>query len=63
MGKYSSERNNCTLTMAQQELIWKPYYFGVPKNSPYYEEITREYLNINSFSHLLELIDYFYVYS
>jgi hypothetical protein len=42
MGKYSSERNKCTLTMAKEEMIWKPYYFGVPKDSPYIEEINRE---------------------
>ena len=29
--------------MAHEELIWKPYYFGVPKDSPYIEEINREY--------------------
>jgi len=41
MGKYS-DRKKCTLTVAQEEMMWKPMYFAVPKFSPYKEEINRE---------------------
>jgi len=42
MEKYSTQRNNCTLTLAQEEMMWKPMFFGIPKSSPYKEEINRE---------------------
>jgi hypothetical protein len=41
MQKYSSGRNNCTLTMAQEELMWKPMFFALPKSSPFAKEINR----------------------
>ena len=41
MQKYSSGRKNCTLTMAQEEMMWMPMFFALPKSSPYKEEINR----------------------
>lgn len=41
MQKYSSKRNQCELAIAKEELNWKPAYFGLPKSSPYADEIRK----------------------
>ncbi|XP_032779732.2 glutamate receptor ionotropic, delta-2 isoform X2 [Daphnia magna] len=42
--KHNLEREKCRLAMAHETMSWKPMFMGVPKTSPYIEEINRESL-------------------
>ncbi|XP_046459653.1 uncharacterized protein LOC124206066 [Daphnia pulex] len=39
--KYNSERTQCRLALAYEKMSWKPMFYGVPKSSPYIEEINQ----------------------
>ncbi|XP_046650818.1 glutamate receptor ionotropic, delta-2-like [Daphnia pulicaria] len=38
---YNSERTQCRLALAYEKMSWKPMFYGVPKSSPYIEEINQ----------------------
>ncbi|XP_057372903.1 glutamate receptor ionotropic, delta-1-like isoform X1 [Daphnia carinata] len=44
MKNYNKKGKKCTLAFAQEIKSWKPMFFGVPKSSPFIEEINRESL-------------------
>ncbi|KAK4005333.1 hypothetical protein OUZ56_007050 [Daphnia magna] len=41
---YNAKGNKCILTLAHEIKSWKPMFYGVPKSSPFIEEINREAL-------------------
>jgi hypothetical protein len=44
----SSVQSECRLTMGNDRLKYYHMFFGVPKNSPYQQELRKEYWSINN---------------
>ena len=44
LGQDYEKVGKCRMTLAFETYGWKHMYLGVPKDSPYKEDITREYL-------------------